>query len=141
MGDEEVGDVGLLLQAHEQREDFLLHDLVKGGGDFIANDDLRFRRQGAGDGNALLLAAGHFAGKPVDIAFVEFDGLEQLDHAPVAVRALEAEIEFKRPADDIAHLLARIEGRVSRLVNHLDAAQRILVAVLARSRGRGLPLK
>jgi hypothetical protein len=57
VGDEEIGNIGFLLKAHEQREDFLLHDLVKGGGYLIADDDFRFCRQSAGNGNALLLAA------------------------------------------------------------------------------------
>ncbi len=48
----------------------------------------------------------------------------------VALAAAEAEIEFQRPADGVAHRVARIERHVGRLVDHLDAPQLLARALL-----------
>ena len=37
----------------------------------------------------------------------------------------QAQVEFQRPADDIAHGVAGVHGRVSHLIDHLDAAKLI----------------
>jgi hypothetical protein len=118
----------------QQLEDALLDDLVEGGRDLVADDELGIGGERAGDADALLLAAGQFARQPVDEAVVELDQVEQLADAAVLRIALQPEIELERPADDVAHRVARVHGGVGHLVDHLDAAQRVAVALLQRRR-------
>jgi hypothetical protein len=58
MGNEQIGDVELALQPQQQLQDALLDDLVERGGDFVADDQVRFRGKRAGDADALFLSTG-----------------------------------------------------------------------------------
>ncbi len=51
---------------------------------------------------------------------------------------LEAEIELQRPTDDVAHGVARVHRGVRHLIDHLDALQGLLVAILEGG-GKGSP--
>ena len=112
MGDVEVGDVELLLQTKQQLQDALGDDLIKCRSNFVADDKLRLHGERAGDADALLLPAGQLTRQAVDEALVEFDQLQQLDDPPLAGLAGEAAMELQRPAQDVAHAPARIEGRI-----------------------------
>src|SRR4029078_7123989 len=116
MGDEEIGDIGLILQLQEEPEDAFLDNLVEGRGHLIANDELGIRRKRPRYADALLLAARQFARQTVDQVLAELDLLEQVDHLAVALLAPEAQIELERTADHVAHPLARIERGVGRLI-------------------------
>ena len=61
MGDDDDGAVGGAGDVAEQIEDDLAVVGVERGGGLIADDQRRLVDQGAGDGDALLLAAGEFA--------------------------------------------------------------------------------
>ena len=61
---EEDGQVVLLLQVLQQVEDLRLHRHVEGGDDLVADEQLRLEHEGAGDADALALAAGELAGPP-----------------------------------------------------------------------------
>jgi hypothetical protein len=57
MCDEQVGDVGLLLDAQEQTQDAIRHQRVEGRGDLVADDEFGPSCERAGDAHALLLPA------------------------------------------------------------------------------------
>ena len=61
---EEDREVVLLLQVLHQVEDLRLDRHVEGGDDLVAHQQLRLEDQGAGDADALALAAGELAGTP-----------------------------------------------------------------------------
>jgi hypothetical protein len=60
VGDEEVAEALLVLEAAEQVDDLRLHRDVEGRHRFIADDQAGVERQGAGDADALALATGEF---------------------------------------------------------------------------------
>ena len=57
VGDEEVGQPELLLQIEQQIEDLGLHRDVERGDRLVGHDQARIEGQGAGDADALALAA------------------------------------------------------------------------------------
>ena len=64
VGDEEVGDAGALLDLHEQVQHAGLGGQVQGADRLVADDQLGVAGQGAGDGDALALAAGELPRQP-----------------------------------------------------------------------------
>ncbi|MNL12350.1 hypothetical protein D3C87_1332160 [compost metagenome] len=137
VGDEQIADTQLLLDAVEQFQYAFSHQLVEGRGHFIADDQLRFGRQGPGDADALLLPAGQFTRLTLhEGRRVEFDHLQQFGDPRAHGLALEAEVERQRPADDVDDALAWVQRRVGDLVDHLDAPQ-LLLAALAKVRRQG----
>ncbi len=60
VGDKEIGQVTLFLQALEQVDDLRLNRNVQRGDRLVADDELRVQRQGAGNADTLALAAGKF---------------------------------------------------------------------------------
>ena len=57
MPDEEIGQAVLLLQVLEQVQHLALHRNIQCGDRFIADDQVRLQRNGAGNADALALAA------------------------------------------------------------------------------------
>ena len=62
VGDDHHGDAQLLVQLLQQIQNRQGRGGVQGGGGLVAEQDLRVVGQGAGDGDALLLAAGELGG-------------------------------------------------------------------------------
>ena len=62
MGDDDHGDVELLVDVADQLQDLAGGLGVKGAGGLVAQQHLRLGGQGAGDGHTLLLAAGQLGG-------------------------------------------------------------------------------
>ena len=65
--DEDVGQAELVLQLLQQVDDLRLHRDVECGHRFVADDDLRPKRQPAGDPDALALTTGELVRVPVDV--------------------------------------------------------------------------
>ena len=60
VADEEIGEVVLRLQVAQQVDDLRLHAHVERRGRLVEHDEARLQHHGAGDGDALPLAAGEF---------------------------------------------------------------------------------
>lgn len=56
VGDEQISQPQLILQPQQQPQDPLRHELIKRAGDLVADNELRLRRQGPRDADALLLS-------------------------------------------------------------------------------------
>ena len=76
VGDEQEGEAELVLKPHHQVEHLGAQRDVEGGGRLVGDDEARLQRDGAGDADALALAAG----EGVRVAFAP-GGLEP-DEAP-----------------------------------------------------------
>ena len=63
VGDEQIGQTVLRLQILQQVHDLRLYRHIERGDWLVANDQLRINRQGAGDADALALAAGKLVRK------------------------------------------------------------------------------
>lgn len=129
MGDEEIGDLLDLLEIEQELQNAVGHQRVERRGHLVADDELGLGGQRAGDADPLLLAAREFGRIAVDEAGTHLDFLEQLLDAPVALGALQTEIEGQRSADDRTDGMARIHRDIGHLVDHLQLAQIVLAAI------------
>src|SRR5215208_5185253 len=119
VGDEEISEAELALEVAQQVEHLGLDGDVQRGDGLVADDELGVNADGAGDANALTLAAGELVRVAVDEVGVEADLLEELARALAPV--VEAEVA-QRLLDDAAHGHARVQRRVRVLEDHLDVA-------------------
>ena len=71
------GNAFLRIEADQNVDDFLSRMHIQVGGRFIAEEDGRVIGEGAGDGDTLLLTAGHFDGAVMP-AFFQTDKVENL---------------------------------------------------------------
>ncbi len=117
MGDENVGQAALALQALEQVENLGLDRDVKRGYRFVADDQVGLRRERAGDAEPLPLAAGELVGKQVRRLWRKPDLCEQPAHALVALPARPDSQQIERLANLVAGAAPRIE-RGERILKH-----------------------
>lgn len=82
--DEQEGQAVLGLDALEQIEDLRLHRDVERRARFVADEQLRLDREGAGDGNPLALAAGKGGRQAIDAAGLQADLVEQFTDPRIA---------------------------------------------------------
>ena len=108
--DEKHGDAALALDVLEEVDDLGADGNVEGADGFVANEEARFDSEGAGDADALALAAAEFVGVTVDVFGKEADGFEEVADAGFAVVAIGGEaMDVEGFADDFADGHARIE--------------------------------
>src|SRR6185437_9232949 len=121
VGDEEHRQAQLALQLLQQLEHRRLHRHVERRGDLVADQEVGPRGQGAGDGDALALAAGELDREAVAEAGRQLHPLEQLADLPVGLGPGQAAEDTERPDDRGAHPLARVQRLVRVLEHDLDA--------------------
>ena len=121
--DEEHGEAEALLEIGQQVEDLGADGDIEGGNGLVEDDQLRPGDEGAGDGEALALAAGKlvrvFAGVVRRQADLDQRGLDAGLALGVGERLGQ---EMQRLGDDAAGAVAGIEGAVGILEHHLHAA-------------------
>jgi hypothetical protein len=122
VADEHVGELELAAQVHEQVEDLRLNRDVEGGGWLVADHDLGPHHKGAGDGNALALAARQFARIAVGETGRQPDALQHLDNRAPPLRGGSYTVHLQGKRDDGGDAAARIERGVGVLEDRLDAA-------------------
>lgn len=76
VGDEKEGEVAVLAQVEQQVEDLRLDGDVEGGGGFVQHQQRGPDGEGAGDGDALALAAGELVGVAGEDGRGQADALE-----------------------------------------------------------------
>ena len=81
MRDEQVGQLELVLQVHQQVDDLRLDRHIQRRYRFIADDQFRTQRQRAGDADALPLAAGELVRERGHVLGSQADALEQVGDA------------------------------------------------------------
>jgi len=116
VGDHDDGHAGVFLNFFKEREDGFARRAVEISGGLIGEEDFWAVDEGAGDGGALLLAAGKLAG-PMGDALSEADAIESFADAGSAVAALDFG-ETERELDILleSHAREEIEG----LEDHAD---------------------
>ena len=123
MGDEQIAQPHFGLQPVQQAQDTLGDQLIQRGCHLVADDEFRLGRQGAGNAQALLLAAGQLARQAVDEAVgLQLDLVQQLTDAGLFLRTAQPAKELQRPAKDLAHAVAGVQRGVGHLVDHLHPA-------------------
>ena len=125
VGDEQVGEVELVLEVLEQVDDLRLDRDVERRHRLVGDDQLRLQGERPGDPDALALAARELVRVAVVVLRGEPDPLEQLLHRRFSSSPEASPWSLHRLADDLADALARVQRRVGVLEDHLHlAAQR-----------------
>ena len=122
----EVGEAELVLQLQHQVEDLRLDGDIKGGDRLVGHDEAGAEREGAGDADALALAAAEGVGESLQELGAQADKSEQLFDAVDALLAVGDAVDEQRFADYVEEGHARVERREWVLEDHLHvAAQRL----------------
>src|SRR5260221_2014574 len=122
VGDEQVGQAEVGLEVGEEVEYLGLDGDVEGGDWFVADDELGAQGQGAGDADALALAAGEFGGEPVKVLGVEADARHQVLDSALGLGAGGGLVDGERVAGDCADPAYGGEGPGGVLEDHPDPA-------------------
>src|SRR5665647_2994970 len=122
VGDDQVGEVELVLEVFEQVDHLGADGHVEGAHRLVADDELGVERQGAGDADTLALPARELVRVALGVLGAEPDGLEQLEDALLALGLGTDLVDIERLADDIAHAHARVQGGVRVLEDDLHVA-------------------
>ena len=97
------------------------HGDVERGDRFVADDEIRVEREGAGDADPLALAAGELVRIAVDVVGVEADGVQKLaDLCPACFGFVDAMLD-ERLRDDRPDRHARVQRCLRVLEDHLHA--------------------
>ncbi len=126
MADEEIGEIVLLLQVAQQIDHLRLHAHVERRGRLVEHDEARLQHHGAGNGDALALAAGEFMRIAPAGQRIEADFLQRPADALVAFFCdSDRSCTFRPFGDDIADRHAGAERAVGILEDDLQlVAQR-----------------
>jgi hypothetical protein len=122
VGDEQVGEVELVLQVGQQVEDLGPDGDVQGGHRLVADDQLGPQGQRPGHAHALALAAGELGRVAIVVLGVEPDQLHQLLDPASARRPGRDPVDGQRVADDGADAPVGVERPVGVLEDHLELA-------------------
>ena len=120
VGDEEVRHAQLVLQVLEHVHNLRLDGHVQRGHRLVADDEPGVHRQGAGDADALALAAGELVGVAGSVLGVQAHQLHQVQHLLAALGLGGVElVHVQRLADDVLNGHAGVQGRIGVLEHHL----------------------
>ncbi len=120
--DQQVGDAQTVAQLGQQVQHRGLDRHVERRGRFVEHDDPRLGRERAGDADALLLAARELVGIARAVGCRQAHTLEQRVDPAIGLRAARQTVQHQRPAQHLAHGVARVERAVGILEHHLAQA-------------------
>ena len=117
--DEKVTEAHVALEVHEEIEDLALHTNIKCGDGFVADDEPGLKGDGAGDADALALAAGKFERITVAGSRRQADFFEEFGSALAASGGGVDLMDQEGLLNDAGDGLALVEGFCGILENHL----------------------
>ena len=119
VGDEEVGQVELLLELVKHVDDLGLDRDVQGGDGLVADDEVGVDRQGTGDADTLALASGELMGVAGGVLGVEADVVHQFQDTLAALLfGLVHVLDIQGLADDVGDGHAGIQRGIGILEDH-----------------------
>ena len=131
--DEQVGQLQLLLQIHQQVDHLRLHRDVERRDRLVEDDERRVERERARQADALPLAAAELVRVALEVRRVEADQPEQLGDARAARRPVAEPVDDERLLDDLPRAHPRVERRVRILKDDLHVAPRRRAGAPART--------
>ncbi|MCY1522640.1 hypothetical protein D9M68_575020 [compost metagenome] len=131
VGDEHVGGAVFLLQVHEQIEHLRLDRHVQRRGRFVRHQHLGPQHHGAGQGDALALAAGEHVRVALVVLGAQAHLLHHRLHLFAAFGTGRRGVDQQRFGQLVADLLPRVERGVGVLEDHLHVAAQLLAGVVA----------
>src|SRR6266513_199703 len=117
--DEQVRQPELLLQLLQEVEHLRLDAHVQRRDRLVGDDELGIDGEGAGDADALPLAAAELVRVPVGVVRGEADDLEELLHPPDLFFAAGEPVDLQRLADDVPDGHPRVERGIGVLEDDL----------------------
>ena len=133
VSDEQVGDAALLLQMAQQVEHLGADGHVQSRDGLIGNDELRLHDQGAGNADALALAAGELTGKALGDVHGQSAHGEELLHPGGKLLGRHHLVYPQHLGDGVIYRHTGVEGGVGVLEDHLhlgaEPAERIALHV------------
>ena len=111
VGDEEEGEVELVLQVLEQVDDLGLDRDVEGGNGLVGDDEVGIQRQRAGEADPLALAARELVRIARGRIGRQADDLEQLANAPRRLAPAREAVRTEWLTDDPPHAMPWVQGR------------------------------
>ena len=120
-----------VLEAAEGVEDLGLDGDVQGGDRLVGDDQVGLAGEGAGDADALALAAAELMGEAAGLGGVEADEFEKLVEAAANLGCAAHPPDAQGKADDLLDGLVGVEGGEGVLEDHLHARTEV-----AKVRGR-----
>ena len=113
VGNEEVGELQLLLKVLKHIHHLGLNRYVQGGYGLIADDELRLYCQGPGNAHSLALSAGKLVGITVCLLRVQAYGVQKLQDPLSALLGVLTELmDIDTLADDVSHRHTGIQGSI-----------------------------
>src|SRR5690606_35535477 len=109
VGDEEVGEVELVLEILEQVDDLRLDGHVERGDRLVGDDEVGLHSERAGDTDALTLTAGELMREAAGEVRVEAHRLKKLMDALLLLLAPGELMNAERLADDAANGHTRVQ--------------------------------
>ncbi len=134
VADEQVGHAQAVLQVLHQVEHLGLHRHVQRADRLVGHDQLGLGDQGAGDGDALALAARKLMRVLVHVAGAQAHRVQHGGGALRHVGGAAVALRGQRLGDDAAHGLARVQRAEGVLEHHLEAG----AGPAQRRRGQGM---
>jgi hypothetical protein len=121
MSDEEVGQFEFVLEVFEEVENLGLDADVEGANGFVTDEEFGLDGEGAGDADALALAAAEFVRIPAGGVGWEADFFEEIGDGFLAFIAGQgAKVDGEGFIDDGTDLHAGVEGAYGVLEDHLQ---------------------
>ena len=99
--DEQIGQLQLLLQIHQQVDDLRLHRHVERRHRLVEDQERRVQRERARQADALALAAAELVRIAIEVRRVQADEAEQLGDARRARGAVAEPVDDERLLDDL----------------------------------------
>ena len=139
VGDEEIAEAELRLQAHQQVDHLGLHRHVEGGHRLVGNHQSWVYRQRTCDADPLSLATAECVGIAAHVLGAKPDQPQQLCHPVGALLRVGHTVDQQRFAYDVQQRHSRVERRERILEHHLHLSPpRPQLAVLERRDVHGL---
>ena len=138
VADEQVRQAHLGAQAHEQVENLRLNRDIEGGDRFVADQELRRHRECTGNPDALSLSARELVRVTALQRRIETDPEHHLVEPVVELVPAPDPVNSRRFTDDLAHALARAQGCIGILEDHLHLERVIVTFAPAHLRHRAL---
>ncbi len=126
VGNEQVGELELVLEVAQQVEHLRLNRHVERTDRLIAHDEARSQGQGARDSDALALAAGELVRVAVNVLLIETHPLQEVPDRRLALALVRHAVDVQALTHDLAHAHARVEAGIRILEHDLDVAPRRL---------------
>ena len=121
VGDEQIGELQLLLKFHQEIEDLGLHRHIEGGHRLVGDEKIRFQRDCPGDADALTLTAGELVGVLTASPGIESHEFHQMSRTAAYLMPVRHGVNREHFSNDLLRGKTGIEGSEGILKDNLHS--------------------